>query len=136
MAEMGTPRGLSASLSRVGEVTKEEIRETRELRSIITIKDKISQLESQGGNEREIWRLHRRAVGMYDLAFLQSEANFDRITDGDLVLLAKRREELMWARDHANDDKDRKWAEKSLERQQMKIDRCRTARSSSRFPRR
>ena len=95
------------------------------LRSIVSIRDKIARLESQAGNEKEIWKLHRQAAGMYEWAFTQGFVMFDRITDGDLVLLAKSQEELIWARDHAGNDKDRHWAEKNLERQRKKIDKWR-----------
>ena len=104
-----------------GEVAREASRETSDLRSIAAMKDKIGHLGSQGGNENEIWRLHRRVAGMYDLAFIQSWANFDRIADGNLVLLAQRNEELIWARDHAGNDKDRQWADKNIERLLRKI---------------
>jgi hypothetical protein len=109
-----------------GEVTKGVIQETRDLRSIVSIKDKIAQLEREGGNEQEIWKLHRQIAGMYDMAFIQSWANFDRITDGNFILLAKRKEVLIWARDHANNDKHRLWAEKNLERQRKNIGKWRT----------
>jgi hypothetical protein len=109
-----------------GEVTKGVIQETKDLRSIVSIKDKIAQLESEGGNEKEIWKLHRQVAGMYDMAFIQSWANFDRITDGNFILLAKRKEVLIWARDHSNNDKDRLWAEKNLERQRKNIAKWRT----------
>ena len=109
-----------------GELAKGEIREAKDLRSIVSIRDKIARLESQAGNEKEIWKLHRQAAGMYEWAFTQGFVMFDRITDGNLVLLAKSQEELIWARDHAGNDKDRHWAEKNLERQRKKIDKWRS----------
>ncbi len=111
-----------------GEVIKGEIQEAKDLRSIGAIQAEIARLESEGGNGQEIWKLHRRVAGMYDLAFTGSFAMFDRITDGNLTLSPKGMRSWQWMMDHADIDKDRQWVATNMARQQRQISKWRLRR--------